>query len=348
MAVLNPYSGVNWGSYQEVVSISHAHAKNQEQFDCLYAGGVRHIAVSNYYRSEPFYPVVDGKISGIESAETVTIPSDCVPCPNAEHHNMTVNALHMCTIGSFFSSGSPEVIMPDGSSDRSATPKGMDGKDWRDLIKAAVPMLQYSDGGGLTINHPTWSNLKMKDIFSILDYTPYVLGIEAYNTDLEGDLQYWDDVLITGRRAWGFFVPDHKHKTKPDGNWKGRNILLVPQKTERDCLKAYRDGHFYGRLNNTDLAFTNISLDDKTIIVNTNSATSITIIEDGIRTVYSGNFCTHTVSSNAVYVRAEANSTDNTIYSQAITFKPFTPRRKDTWAYEERYKIFNMDKMLMM
>lgn len=343
--MINPYADVHWQTDEQIVSTTHAHAKDQAEFDPLYTGGVRHMAISNYYASEPFYPVIDGQISGIESAETVEVPSDCVPCPNAEHHNMTVNALHMCTVGSFFKSGTPEKKNPDGSTDRSGTPRSMAGKSWKVLIKKSVPELQFPDGGGLTINHPTWSELSMKNIFAILDYTPYVLGIEACNTDLEGDSAYWDAVLATGRRAWGFFVPDHKHKKEPTGNWRGRNVLLVPEATEEECLKAYRNGHFFGRLWNTDLAFTQIALNGKTISVSTNSAESITFVEDGVRTTKAGSVASYTASNNAVYVRVEADTETDTIYSQPIIFKPFKPRRQDTWDFEEERKVFRMSSM---
>lgn len=83
MGIINPYENINWQTYQKIISTSHAHAKTQSQFDCLYAGGVRHIAVSNYYRSEPFYPIVNGFISEIETVDKIAIPTDCIPCPNA-------------------------------------------------------------------------------------------------------------------------------------------------------------------------------------------------------------------------------------------------------------------------
>lgn len=346
--MINPYENVDWENDVQIVSISHAHVKTQEQFNCLYAGGVRHIAISNYYRSEPFYPVVNGKISGIESAETVTIPNDCVPCPNAEHHNMNISGLHMCTIGSFFSSGTPEIIdSTDGSTDRSGRPKSMEGASWKDLIKLSVPMLQYADGGGLTINHPTWSNLSLKNIFSILDYTPYVLGIEAYNTNYESDLKYWDDVLITGRRAWGFFVPDHKHKTKPAGNWLGRNVLIVPNRTEYECLKAYREGRFYGRLRNTDLSFTDINLENNVINCSTNLATTITIIKDGQRYDYSGSSYEYEITDSPTYIRIEATDGNNVIFSQPFIFKQYIPKRKDIWQNENK-NIFGINRLLWM
>lgn len=346
--MINPYENVNWEDDIQIVSVSHAHAKTQEHFNCLYAGGVRHMAISNYYRSEPFYPVVNGKISGIESAETVTVPDDCIPCPNAEHHNMNVSALHMCTIGSFFSSGTPEIIdSTDGSADRSGRPKSMERASWKELIKLSVPMLQFSDGGGLTINHPTWSELSLENIFSMLDYTPYVLGIEAYNTDYENDLKYWDDVLITGRRAWGFFVPDHKHKTKPTGNWLGRNVLIVPERTEHECLKAYREGKFYGRLRNTELSFTDIHVANDTIICSTNSATTITIIKDGQRYDYSGASCEYNIDNSATYVRIEATDGNDVIFSQPFIFKQYIPKKKDTWQMEKK-GLFGLNNLLWM
>lgn len=343
MAVINPYESVDWQTCQKIGSVTHAHAKTQEQFDCLYAGGIRHMAISNYYRSEPFYPVVNGEVSGIDSAETVIFPNDCIPCPNAEHHNMTVNALHMCTVGSTFSSGSPEIIKPDGTTDRDTKPVGMGGRNWRALIKATIPTLLFNDGGGLTINHPTWSKLSMDDIFDILDYSPYVLGIEAFNTDAEHDEEYWDNVLITGRRAWGFFVPDHKHKSKPDGDWLGRNILLTTDRSEHECLKAYREGRFYGSMMGSDLTFTDISLNGSVISVTTNGAESIDIVEDGHTTTYQGYSCSHQCSPTATYARIKAYKNGDTIFSNPFIFNPYVPKRSKTMNYRGE---FQMDSML--
>lgn len=337
--IINPYKSVDWSTFQRIGSVTHAHAKTQEQFDCLYAGGIRHMAISNYYRSEPFYPVIEEKVSGIESADTVIFPNDCIPCPNAEHHNMTVNALHMCTVGATFSSGSPEVINPDGTSDRSAKPSGMGGRDWRTLIKLTIPTLLFNDGGGLTINHPTWSNLSMDNIFDILDYSPYVLGIEAFNTDAVHDEEYWDNVLITGRRAWGFFVPDHKHKTKPNGDWLGRNILLVSELSEHECLKAYREGRFYGSMRGSNLTFTNIELNDSVISVSTNDAESIDVVEDGIVTTYSSDSCEHSFAPDATYVRIKAYKNGDTIFSNPFIFKPYVPKRRKMMNYYDEYQI---------
>lgn len=324
--MINPYEKVDWGTWQKVISVSHGHAKTQEHFNNLYAGGVRHFAVSNYYRSEPLYPAVNGVISGIETVEDITVPNDTILSPNAEHHNMPVNSLHMCSIGSFFSSGSPEVDNGDGTYDRTALPKGMDGRSWKTLVKKALRDRQYRGLCGLTINHPTWSHLSLANIFKILDYSDTVIGIEAYNTDLENDLKYWDNVLKTGRQAWGFFVPDHKHKTKPNGDWEGRNVLLVPQADDKSCLSAYMHGQFFGRLKNTDLSFTGISVNGRVITVSTNAAEKITVIEGDTRAEYSDASCVHTCSADSVYARIEADGLGDTIYSQPVIFKVFKPK----------------------
>ena len=55
----------------------------------------------------------------------------------------------------------------------------------------------------------------------------------------------------------GSCVPDHS-ASRP-GNWPGRNILLVPEFTEYECLKAYRGGRFYGCLHDCGLKVTDVT-----------------------------------------------------------------------------------------
>jgi hypothetical protein len=84
------------------------------------------------------------------------------------------------------------------------------------------------DGGGITINHPAWSYLRLELMLKMLDFDPRVLGIEVYNHssgvadhNAWSEVQ-WDQILSTGRQCFGFFVPDH-----PGGTpiWYGRNII---------------------------------------------------------------------------------------------------------------------------
>ena len=79
-------------------------------------------------------------------------------------------------------------------------------------------------------------------IFEMLDYDEAVMGIEIYNNysarrnwlenpnyvapeeDKGFSLNLWDRILRTGRRCWGFCVPDHS--ACGDGDWNGRSVLL--------------------------------------------------------------------------------------------------------------------------
>lgn len=134
-------------------------------------------------------------------------------------------------------------------------------RPWRDVFRDALANLQYPDGGGVTLNHPTG---KLADYLPMLDFDPRVLGIEVWNQLTSGFgssrgfydssgapclhfYQLWDDILRTGRRCWGFFVKDH------NTYGRGRNVLLVPKldaliEAEREAaaLRAYRQGAFFG------------------------------------------------------------------------------------------------------
>jgi len=134
-------------------------------------------------------------------------------------------------------------------------------RPWRDVFREAFDMLQYPDGGGMTLNHPTG---KLADYLPMLDFDPRVLGIEVWNQltsgfgssrgfyDQSGGpnlhfYQLWDDILRSGRRCWGFFVKDH------NTYGRGRNVLLVPKLDamsttgrESAALRAYRQGAFFG------------------------------------------------------------------------------------------------------
>lgn len=327
--MINPYENVDWSDYQQIITTSHTHAKGQSAFTALYNGGVRFFTISNYYASQPFYPATNGVISGIPSQrENVTVPDGCIVSANAEHHGMNIESLHMNSLGSTFSSGTPETYNEETGEWERHAPTGMNGVSWKRMVKATIQNLLYDDGGGITINHPVWtysqnSSFSAETICEILDYSPYVLGQEVIECGKwENDARaWWDAVLITGRRSWGFFVPDHKNSNDPEV-WIGRNVLLVPEFTEHDCLKAYRNGEFYGRKGWTNLAFTGISVDGLTVSVSTNSAEEIAFIEDGVRTEYEGSSAEHTCSSDATYVRVEAEGLDDIIFSQPIIFKP--------------------------
>lgn len=366
-AVINPYADVDWSNYQQICSFSHAHArvKNndgtkgtvyQRYLDNVVSDGARHIAFSNYYPSEPFYPLSDW---------FENVPNGIIGCPNAEHHNFIGwGALHMSGIGCTAITGMPGGVTPIGANM---------------TVEGAVPYilntLQYSDGGGITINHPGWTVMQneqngyyrwtranSKDaVLYLLDLDDRVIGMEIRNTsslpligagdDTEDNenvnsVQLWDEILKTGKRCWGFCVPDHE--TEWGAKWTGRNVLLVDAFDEHTCLKAYRNGNFYSKVFNSALAFASISYANDTFSVSAPLAESVQIIIDGERTAYSGTNVSVSIPSTATYVRAEAwmpyswedrngNSHEVTekIYSNPIMFKAYNKQKKAAGSFNK-------------
>jgi hypothetical protein len=156
------------------------------------------------------------------------------------------------------------------------------GLPWEVAFKKMIDHLLFPDGGGITINHPVSSKLSLGEITNMLDFAPRVLGIEVYNdcdTYSTGErgpllaLNLWDEILRTGRRCLGAFVPDHTVA-------RGKNVLLVPSFTERECLRAYRKGAFVGTLIGTGLQFTRISLDNRRINVMLNAPMNLRFMTD--------------------------------------------------------------------
>ncbi|PQO33433.1 hypothetical protein C5Y96_11355 [Blastopirellula marina] len=196
------------------------------------------------------------------------IPSDVVICPNAEHHSMTDSNGHFNAVGSEFCSGTFDArskYMLNKYGYKMGT-----GMPWKEAFTRMFADLQFADGGGVTINHPTWSGTSHEQLLALLDFDPRVLGIEIWNNTAEmlngkgWSLSEWDTILASGRRCYGFAVSDHAHNSDPD--FRGQNVLLVDAKTPAKdlpaaCLRAYRNGNFYaslkGRIKLTRLEITN-------------------------------------------------------------------------------------------
>ena len=193
------------------------------------------------------------------------LPDGILEAPNAEHHHFMyrdgadVWCLHMNSPGSTFASGtfdqSQKVKFQTGV--RGGYHSGS-GEFWQTAIDRMLAGLVFPDGGGVTINHPHWSALRRHLILDLLDYDPRVLGIEVIEGAHTNSEYYWDWVLATGRQCFGFFVPDHSISRK-DGDF-GVNVLVVPERSVHACLRAYRQGNFYGaRRGLGELKFTRIA-----------------------------------------------------------------------------------------
>lgn len=312
--MINPYENIDFNNSFKILSTSHVHCVSQEKFDLLYQSGLEHFALSNYYPSKPYYPLT----------EYFTVPSDVIDTPNAEHHDMFIDgvrigSLHVNSLGSTF------VSNPDGVKGQGVL------EDWKTAFDKMLEQLLYEDGGGITINHPTWSNtfghININNfVYDLLDYDHRVLGIEIFNESCNTNearpntgwaLDLWDRILNTGRKCWGFAVPDHAVN--------GRNVLLTRSRDEHTCLKAYRDGAFYCKIGQSDLEFTNIKLVDNVLNVETNNATSICVVINGSKSTHNGSFCSVNIPQSARYVRVEAHTSDDSLFSNPVILKEYDP-----------------------
>lgn len=255
------------------------------------------------------------------------IPKDALISPNAEHHGFTNSKSHICSPGSSFISGNIDP-KENYHLKRHGFCVGFGGT-WQEGFEGMIQNLIYPDAGGITINHPTWfSQLPEEHVLEMLDFDESVLGIEIYNdysarrnwfenpnykapqeSETGFSLNLWDRILSTGRKCWGFCVPDHS--VKQGTNWNGRNILLVSEFTEHNCLKAYRQGQFYGCLKDNDLTVSNFSATESTVSIELNAPATIKFItETGIVSTVEGTLATYHIPQknrkpDIIYVRVE-------------------------------------------
>ena len=223
------------------------------------------------------------------------LPADIILSRNAEHHSFANSGCHVTCPGSALCSGNFDARSLFRLREH-GYPMGYGGT-WQDGFTDMISGLDFSDGGGIIIAHPTWSRLKDATVAEMLAFDARVLGMEVYNDgvasgiregrhpveDGEPDpgfsISMWDRILAKGRRCLGFCVPDHN--VSEEGDWLGRVVLLVPAFTERCCLQAYRRGHFYGCLKGKGLTVTDLTVTSRRVSVTVSAAARIRFIADG-------------------------------------------------------------------
>jgi hypothetical protein len=103
----NPYQDVDWKNCSYVHSMSHQHSgswtpfTDHESLIDFFKMGFRHLAVSNYYPSKPVYPL---------PKEFAKSHPEAIGCPNAEHHSFTDAGMHICALGSYYTSGYGKAV----------------------------------------------------------------------------------------------------------------------------------------------------------------------------------------------------------------------------------------------
>ena len=212
------------------------------------------------------------------------LPEGALEAPNAEHHNFfdddgkRLLRLHLNAPGSTFASGTFDQWQQRRfqTGNRAGYDFGS-GELWRTAIDRMIEGLIYPDGGGVTINHPKWSGFNRMFLLKMLDHDPRVLGLEAISGGGINNEGYWDWVLSTGRQCFGFFVPDHNIR-RNDGSF-GVSVLVTPERSVHACLKAYREGNFYGAKRGlNELKFTRIAFNDTTVEAETDKPARLTVI----------------------------------------------------------------------
>ncbi|MDD4097681.1 MAG: hypothetical protein PHC30_02815 [Lentisphaeria bacterium] len=252
------------------------------------------------------------------------LPPHLLEAPNAEHHSFTNTHAHINAPGSLYASGTFDARNRFLSSTHGYN--FGTGLPWQTAFAAMLGQLLIPDGGGITINHPYWSNLSDDTVQEMLDFDPRVLGIEVFNQscakiDKAWSEACWDRVLATGRQCFGFFVPDH-------GSTDGVNILLVQEKTAADCLRAYRLGNWYGAIMGKGLRFRKVTCDNNTVTAECDGDATIQVISKlGVIAEKQGRSltCALTDPEKHVYARVKAvaaNESGEMLFSQPFLLTP--------------------------
>ena len=348
-----------------VQGCTHLHSETPEGIQRLLADGLEFFTLSNYHPSIPWWPLAsmrentprfqmpsyiqDGRVvhqkllfreayrkwgedpSQLPETEGEllfrNLPSNLLEAPNAEHHFFTDTSvyLHITAPGCTLASGRFDR-RADCPLERHGIHKGM-YVPWRKGFAALLDTLVVPDGGGLIINHPQWSHLPVHFLCEMLDFDERVLGMEIVNAGAAvnytaGSEPQWDEVLSTGRQCWGFCAQDHQ-TTMP---LEGRSILLVNERTPEACLRAYRQGRFYGALKGKGLTFETIEFDGRTIHARCDREAVLLLIsrQGVVKEIWTGKELTYTVPDSEradhVFFRitAEELTCHEKLYSQPI------------------------------
>ena len=256
------------------------------------------------------------------------LPEGVLEAPNAEHHAFIGSPTHLCAPGSAYASGTFDAR--DFFKSMSHGYHFGSGEPWRIAIDRMIDGLIYPDGGGVTINHPSWSRLERDHMMELLDYDPRVLGIEVFNQGAGNKTKYpwsdaysedyWDYALGLGRQCFGFFVPD----------WaltEGTNVLIVKEKTVHECLKAYRQGNWFGAIKGRGiLNFTFIRFDGETLLATTDKKARFQVIsKQGVVAESESNTVEFKVEKEDygkhIFLRIKAFATDDS--GEIIFSQPF-------------------------
>ncbi len=137
-------------------------------------------------------------------------------------------------------------------------------------------------GAEVIVAHPYWSGLTVNDIINLEGH----IGVEIFNSTCffsiaKGySVAHWDEMLIRGKRLWGFAVDDtHQHFTdhRPIDVCNAWIMAKLPQLTEQEVMSAIKLGHFYS---STGPSIHDISIKDGKVFASTSEVKIINFIAD--------------------------------------------------------------------
>ena len=178
--------------------------------------------------------------------------------------------------------------------------------------KKAIDLI--ADLGGLAIvAHPYWSDLNVNDL-AVLEGA---LGIEVYNTTCEYEIGrghssvHWDDLLVMGKRLFGFAVDDTHGRTRlfqPEDYCKAWISVKASALTAEDVMKSIKDGLFYS---SNGPSIEDIGVEGDEIFVESSPARSIAFISNTalgmMYTAEEGSIedASYALKGQEIYVRVE-------------------------------------------
>ena len=148
LRIANPYADVAWDQVEFLHSFSHQHGRDPQVF---WEMGFRHLPLSNYYPSQPFYPLPDAFVEQ---------HPDAAGAPNAEQHSTTDSGVHFNALGSLYTTGyghSPRV--KPGSAPVEVEFSGLNVFDANESPWLGVYRLDLSIAAGAAADRPASASL---------------------------------------------------------------------------------------------------------------------------------------------------------------------------------------------
>ncbi|MEE8355243.1 MAG: CehA/McbA family metallohydrolase [Candidatus Bathyarchaeia archaeon] len=168
-------------------------------------------------------------------------------------------------------------------------------------------------GGSAIVAHPYWSDLNVNDL-AVLEGA---LGIEVYNSTCEYDVGrghssvHWDDLLVMGKRLFGFAVDDTHGRTReylPKDYCKAWISVKASALTAEEVMKSINRGLFYS---STGPSIKDIRVEGDAIFVKSSAARSIAFISNTalgmMYTAEEGSLedASYELTGREIYVRVE-------------------------------------------